>query len=425
MTSAGYAQLRDWLYRCFPLSVGLAAIALSACAAGSPIGESEPGAEEPVWILVPRSLRGSVGSALGEQPRVERMSNAGIGFDEPLDLISVPTSSLGDIARALHAERLRCGGFASFATRAEALQAAAEFIVPPAFPPPSYALDNPKLAETLLAAVDERELLATIQGLSSFPTRYYKSLFGKQAAEWLRDRWHSYIGNRTDARVELWSHAGWTQPSVVFTIDGSNSPNEVVVIGGHLDSIVLSASGGSAPGADDDASGVATLGEVARVALTHGYRPARTVKFIAYAAEEVGLRGSKEIAQKFARDKVHVVGALQLDMTNFKGASRDVYVVQDYSNPEQNQFLLDLLSAYLPDLSWAKTKCGYACSDHASWNKAGYRASIPFEATMEQANSHIHSSGDTLDVSGNNARHAIKFARLAAAYVAELAEGTL
>ena len=52
-----------------------------------------------------------------------------------------------------------------------------------------------------------------------------------------------------------------------------------------------------APGADDDASGIATLTEVIRVALANGWKPKRTVKFMGYAAEEVGLRGSNAIAQ--------------------------------------------------------------------------------------------------------------------------------
>ncbi len=47
---------------------------------------------------------------------------------------------------------------------------------------------------------------------------------------------------------------------------------------------------------DDDASGIASLTEVIRAAMAMGYRPARTVKFMGYAAEEVGLKGSKEIA---------------------------------------------------------------------------------------------------------------------------------
>ena len=67
-----------------------------------------------------------------------------------------------------------------------------------------------------------------------------------------------------------------------------------------------------APGSDD-ATGVATLTETLRIALASGWKPKRTVKFMAYAAEEVGLRGSNAIAQQFKANGVNVVGVLQLD----------------------------------------------------------------------------------------------------------------
>jgi len=80
--------------------------------------------------------------------------------------------------------------------------------------------------------------------------------------------------------------------NVVAWLPGKKHPERLVVIGGHLDSISLRGSDSVAPGADDDASGIATLTEVARVLLASDFRPARTEKLMAYAAEEVGLRGS-------------------------------------------------------------------------------------------------------------------------------------
>ena len=50
-------------------------------------------------------------------------------------------------------------------------------------------------------------------------------------------------------------------------------------------------------GADDDGSGCANFMEVLRVLMNSGYQPRRTLEFIGWAAEEVGLRGANEIAQ--------------------------------------------------------------------------------------------------------------------------------
>src|SRR3546814_5186498 len=91
----------------------------------------------------------------------------------------------------------------------------------------------------------------------------------------------------------------------------------------HLDSINAYGGGSpgqAAPGADDDASGIAVLTETLRIALARGWRPQRTVKFMGYAAEEVGLRGSNAIAPSHRQAGVDVVAVLQVDMTNYQAA---------------------------------------------------------------------------------------------------------
>jgi leucyl aminopeptidase len=203
----------------------------------------------------------------------------------------------------------------------------------------------------------------------------------------------------------------------------------VVVLGAHQDSTI---GGGCsrAPGADDDASGVASLSEVIRVAMAEGYQPLRTVKFMAYAAEEIGLRGSNEIAASFQQQGINVVGVLQLDMTGFKGSASDIYLISDNTNAAQNAFMEDLIDTYLPTLTRGTTECQYGCSDHASWHSRGYATSFPFEAYFRpfppnpQYNPFIHTQSDTLANIGNNANHALKFAKLSGAYMAELAKGT-
>jgi leucyl aminopeptidase len=176
---------------------------------------------------------------------------------------------------------------------------------------------------------------------------------------------------------------------------------------------------------------VAGLSEVIRAALSHGYRPRRTVKFMAYAAEEIGLRGSNEIAASFQQQGINVVGVLQLDMTGYRGSASDVYLINDNTNAAQNAFVGDLMDVYLPRLTRGLTFCQYACSDHASWHTRGYATSFPFEAYFGPYppspgySPYIHTTSDTLASIGNNANHAVKFSRLSAAYMAEMAKGTL
>ncbi|MDP5210192.1 M28 family peptidase [Microbulbifer sp. 2205BS26-8] len=231
---------------------------------------------------------------------------------------------------------------------------------------------------------------------------------------------------RSDISVQLYSHS-WAQPSVILTIHGQVDPEGIVVLGAHLDSTVGfgTGEGTRAPGADDDASGIAALTEVIHVKATTGYKPDKTLAFMGYAAEEVGLRGSGDIASDYQSQNKDVVGVLQLDMTNYFGSYSDIYIVDDYTNSAQNTFLRDLAQTYQSELSVGSTSCGYACSDHASWHNRGYVASFPFEAGFGGYNPYIHTLNDTLANSGGNANHAVKFGKLAAAYVAELAKGTI
>jgi leucyl aminopeptidase len=343
---------------------------------------------------------------------------AGTGMDvlaatDDVAVLSIEEAALEPLAEAMHEEHGRCGGFMLHESLADALLTT----VRPADDAPDYRLERPEVVRAVLPAVEPREILGTIRHLSGMKNRYYRSPTGAEASVWLRDRWRSFT-SRPDVTVELVDH-GYAQKSVVMTIPGTTRANEVVVIGGHIDSIAPGGTSSNAPGADDDASGIATLTEVARVLLAGDVRPQRTLKFMAYAAEEVGLRGSLRIAADFQKRGVKVVGVLQLDMTNYQGSDKDIWLIADHTDEGQNAFLGRLIDAYV-GATWAYDVCGYACSDHASWTRYGFRASMPFEARFRDSNRAIHTRKDTLEQSAGNVEHAVKFAKLATAYAIEL-----
>ena len=144
---------------------------------------------------------------------------------------------------------------------------------------------------------------------------------------------------------------------------------------------------------------------------------------MAYAAEEVGLLGSKAIANQYKSDRKEVVGVVQFDMVNHNGSKDlDIVFMTDFTNDAQTSFMGSLIDTYLTDVKWGYSKCGYGCSDHASWHNAGYPASMPFESTMGDINHSIHTKNDTIDVaeSHGTADHAEKFARLGVAFIVEM-----
>ncbi len=340
-------------------------------------------------------------------------------------VVKLSAEEVEKLSAVIHDELHRCGGFITHETFEEA-QSALSFQGDMYFAKKAvftdYSIDQASLVAPLVAQVDEPSIRSMIEKLASFNTRFYKSETGVKSSEFIRDTWADLAKNRNDVKVELVQHKNWPQASIVMTIQGSEKSEEIVIVGGHADSIAgMFGGAGRAPGADDNASGIATITEVIKVLMANDYKPKRTVQFMGYAAEEVGLLGSKDIAASYKAKGANVIGVMQLDMTLNKGsADQDIVMMSDFTNGAQNEFLGKLIDEYVK-VKWGYSRCGYGCSDHASWTANGYPASIPFESTMEDINHKIHTANDTLQNAGGDAKHAAKFAKLATAFVVELA----
>jgi leucyl aminopeptidase len=326
---------------------------------------------------------------------------------------------LAVLSEFMHDRFKRCGGFFAHRTRVEAQAAMRPAAAKQAW---AYTLDQQAVAGPLAASVKEANIRGTISALAAFNNRYYTADTGVDAARSIQSRWQEIASRIPGASVALVAHDGWKQPSVVLTIPGSEKPEEIVVLGGHLDSINgWGNTTARAPGADDNASGIAVLTEAARALADGGFRPRRTVQFMGYAAEEVGLRGSQDIAAKYASAGKKVVGVIQFDMSNFAGDGDKIFLLTDNVDKPLSDFTGRLIDAYA-GVKWETTECGYGCSDHASWTKKGYAASMAFESSFDGMNHQIHTAKDTLETSGGDASHSVPFAKLAVGFAVELAK---
>jgi leucyl aminopeptidase len=346
-----------------------------------------------------------------------------LSVEDSVALVRFDRDALPWLSLSMHRDFSRCGGFVLHEDISDAkktLQGHGKRSWAKEVSFQSYEINNDQTVKQLIEAVQAEKIAQTIEKLSSYHNRYYTSDSGVESSRWIGATWAKLVEGRSDAHLEYYEHSAWPQPTPILTIEGKS--DEDVFIGGLADSIAgfWRRSTSRAPGADDNASGIATITEVIRVLAENSHRPEKTLKFMGYAAEEVGLRGSKEIAEDYSARGIQVAGVLQLDMTNYAGSEWDIVFMSDYTNDEQNAFLGRLIDTYLPGVSWGYDQCGYACSDHASWHNQGYPASMPFEAKSRDKNPGIHSSRDTLERMGGNADHASKFARLALAFVAEL-----
>ena len=167
----------------------------------------------------------------------------------------------------------------------------------------------------ILAAIDPARIEATVRKLVSFGTRHTLSSQDDPhrgigaARDWIFETLSSYAsvsGGRMTVEKQSFVQppanripTATTITNVIATLRGSADPDRVYVISGHYDSRCTDVmdSTSDAPGADDDASGVAVSMELARVLATH--RPEATIVLAAVAGEEQGLYGSDHMAQAF------------------------------------------------------------------------------------------------------------------------------
>jgi leucyl aminopeptidase len=344
-------------------------------------------------------------------------SPATLSTNKDVTIIKVPDSQVEEVSAVIHKQLNRCGGFMAHDSLAQAQETFKNTNLATVDPLIEYVINQQGTVQEMVNDVKEINIREMIASLSNFETRFYTSKTGIESSEYIKKTWEKLSKHRSDVKVEMFKHKAFPQGSIIMTIVGYEKPEEVIILGGHADSI---SDEHLAPGADDNASGIASITETIRVLMSHDFRPKRTIQFMAYAAEEVGLFGSQEISRSFRTNKSNVIGVMQLDMTLFKGsADKDIVLISDYTNKEQNLFLGKLVDEYVK-VPWGYSKCGYACSDHASWSAVGYPASFPFEATFGDYSPYIHTSADTLENYGDDASHSVKFSKLATAFVVEM-----
>ncbi|KAJ1552432.1 Leucine aminopeptidase 1, partial [Nowakowskiella sp. JEL0078] len=177
---------------------------------------------------------------------------------------------------------------------------------------------------------------------------------------------------------------------------------------------------GRAPGADDDGSGSTTIFEAFRLLVTSGFEPTRSIEFQWYSAEEGGLLGSQKIAAAYRQLEVPIVAMIQFDMTGYHPKIRtteNIAVGIDNVDPKLTEFVKKLAKEY-SNLPVKDTSCGYGCSDHASFNKAGYSSAFATEASISDGSPYIHTTGDNLGTI--NYDHMAEFVKLAVAYAVEI-----
>jgi hypothetical protein len=201
---------------------------------------------------------------------------------------------------------------------------------------------------SLLSQVDPARLHATVLRLTQFGTRHTASsqtdpVRGIGAATaWVAQQMEA-IAATSGGRMTVQQQT-FVQPvssnipvpttitNVIATLAGTASPERFYVVTGHLDSRVTNVLDftSDAPGADDDASGVALVLELARLFATRQFPG--TLVFATVAGEEQGLYGSTHMAAQMAAAGADVQGMFSNDIVGasqaFDGTRPDPFTVR-------------------------------------------------------------------------------------------------
>ena len=290
---------------------------------------------------------------------------------------------------------------------------------------PEVTVEQPQI-RSLMNQVDIDRLTATIDTLQSCPTRRWDSQMVYEVQNWL---YHNYQCMGFDS-VYLHDFPVYYHDSLYETSDnviairkGLVYPDEYVVCGAHYDSYnkfdghpdsLL------APGADDNASGVAGVLEMARILAPCTFE--RSVIFCNFAAEEIGLIGSAAYAKDCADQLLDIVGYFNLDMIGYLEEGSDIHVNLLYTGRDSllANYVFDFSKAYFPDMRIWHDWLAWGDSDYSSFNRNGYPAVHTFEDT-HHSSPFIHTPEDILGVSVNNMDQAKRFTELNLGLVANLA----
>ena len=345
-------------------------------------------------------------------------------------LVKMSPLLLDQLSQKIHHDLGTCGGF--FDVTEEKKKS---FLVPLDFkkfaPMPSQSIVDSFSGKSIqyknvilenMKNINRSRFTNTWQQFIQFPNRSARSNHGKKASEWLQNKVNDFLkaSNRSDISMEVIpTGRRYIQDSVVVKIPGVGGQKEGgVLMGGHMDTL----SWGDMPGADDDASGTISTFEVLRAIVDSGLKFKNDLYFAFYAAEEVGLVGSGVVSDLFKKRGVELQAVFHLDMTGYN-SSRDeeeIFFLTDYTTTSLTSWTKKLATEILGINSnkIGDTSCGYACSDHANWNRKGYQTVYPFEASFRNYNRAIHSQRDTM--ARLDLDHAMKFVKLGFAFMVEL-----
>ncbi|HJT85283.1 MAG TPA: M20/M25/M40 family metallo-hydrolase [Nitrososphaeraceae archaeon] len=178
---------------------------------------------------------------------------------------------------------------------------------------------NEKLDDTIVSLIDQvslENLKSNLTKLSSYHTRHTKSVHINTVAEWLKNEFEC-IGYRDVSYHHYKEKLGTTEynlKNVICKKDGNYNNNKSIILCAHYDSRMSKENDykSRAPGANDNASGVSAVLEIARI--LYSVQTEYNIQFVLFSAEEQNLAGSKHYSEYIKEKDIDIFRLINLDM---------------------------------------------------------------------------------------------------------------
>jgi hypothetical protein len=253
----------------------------------------------------------------------------------------------------------------------------------------------------------EKELRGTVRDLVAFKSRVVGQPGNGQATAYLHERLKRIPGLQVAPLAEPWKN-------VIATLPGTDpASRELFIVGAHYDS--MAAPPELAPGAMDDAAGIAIVLEMARILSQSRFK--HPILFACWNGEEVGLKGSREFVQQLVKEGRKASLYLNYDSTAFDPAQRLVLdVIANAPAAAATKLLFENNRRY--GIGFTLVTDRHAChGDHTPFREAGFPV---INTHQEDHGAHYHTANDTLE--RVSFPYAAKNGQLGLSIIATLAE---
>ena len=286
---------------------------------------------------------------------------------------------------------------------------------------PVVTEEDPRIRE-MLNQVNMDSIEAIVQHLQDYGHRFWNSDNAFAASDWIAGRMQA-LGLEVEQQAfyaSTWLGSGQAAPNVIGIQRGTLYPDTYVVCGSHFDSFSWEAmSGGAAPGADDNATGVAAVLESARIMTQYEFE--YSIVYCAYGCEEMGLYGSEAYASRCQEQGMDIIGYFNNDMNGYlHGDQIHIDCIYPNSVAPIGDYYMNVGSVYYPELPIRHVNFNEGDSDHTSFNNHGYMGIYPFE-DYQNYSPHIHTVNDLIGNSVNSFEMSRQYCQMNIACLAEIA----